>query len=67
MNGIDSAYINAQQIYFRIRTDYSNGTGKIGFYNIKFIPAKYYTNNSSNIPRLKINNEYITSGSFYEL
>lgn len=52
------------KLYVGIRTDYSNGTGKITISELEVIKDKYYVN--SETTELKIAEKYIVAKQFYE-
>lgn len=49
-----------------IRTDYSNGTGKVGFSNIKIIPAEYASGSTPPQSKLHIGGNFMATGEFVE-
>lgn len=51
--------------YIGIRSDYSNGTGKISTKDVKVIPDKYSVSDASSI-RMRIGDEYIVVQDFIE-
>lgn len=53
--------------YLGIRTDYSNGVGKVGFSNIKVVPIEYaVSTHQENLASLHIGENFISTGEIIE-
>lgn len=50
--------------WIRLRSNYSNGTGKLKFSNLSIVPKQYYLDNKS---KVKSGNDYIISNEIIEI
>ena len=50
--------------WMRLRSNYSNGTGKLKFSNLSIVPKQYYLDNKS---KVKSGNDYIISNEIIEI